>query len=71
MVAEERRARLDERLANLPPHDRQRRRHELFRALEPKLMIPATQERHEFTKLFADPAAVGKRLDTLLDVGWD
>lgn len=71
VFTEERTARLDDRLANLPSHDRQRRRHELFRALEPKLMIPATQERHEFTKLFEDPDVVGKRLDTLLDAGWD
>jgi N-methylhydantoinase B len=63
-------AALEARLANLPAHERQRRRHGLFRALEPRLMTPATEQRHDFRELFRDPAAVRKRLDELLAGDW-
>jgi len=62
----ERMAALDARLSNLPAHERQRRRHALFRALEPRLMTPATERRYDFTELFAEPDAVRERLDALL-----
>ena len=66
-VFDEQRARsLNERLANLPADERQRRRHALFRALEPRLMTPATEHRYEFSELFRDPGAVRERLDALL-----
>jgi len=59
------------RLADLPAHERQRRRHALFRALEPRLMTPATERRHDFRELFAEPEAVRGRLDELLAKGWE
>jgi N-methylhydantoinase B len=62
---------LDKRLADLPAHERQRRRHELFRALEPRLMIPATEQRFELGMLFEDAQAVGAKLDVLLAEPWD
>jgi N-methylhydantoinase B len=62
---------LHERLANLPAHERQLRRHALFRALEPRLMTPATERRHDFQELFPDPAAARAKLDALLAEGWD
>ena len=64
-------AALDARLANLPAHERQRRRHALFRALEPRLMVPATEQRYGFSELFKDPQAVQARLDELLAQAWD
>jgi N-methylhydantoinase B len=57
---------LEKCLANLPAHERQRRRHAIFRALEPRLMIPATEQRFELATLFEDANAVGARLDALL-----
>jgi N-methylhydantoinase B len=62
---------LNQRLENLPVDERQRRRHALFRALEPRLMTPATDERHAFTELFSDADNVRARLDELLASGWD
>ena len=59
-------AALEARLANLPAHERQRRRHALFRALEPRLMTPATEERHDFRELLADTGPLRERLDALL-----
>jgi N-methylhydantoinase B len=64
-------AALDARLANLPAHERQLRRHAFFKALEPRLMTPATQQRHQFSELFKDPQAVQARLDALLEQSWD
>lgn len=53
-------------LENLPVDERQRRRHALFRNLEPRLMTPATEQRFEFTELFAEPGSMQGRLDELL-----
>lgn len=62
---------LNKRLENLPVDERQRRRHALFRALEPRLMTPATDKRHAFTELFSDADNVRARLDELLASSWD
>jgi hypothetical protein len=59
-------AALEAHLASVPASERQRRRHALFRKLEPRLMTPATQQRHELGALFAQPDQVRARLDALL-----
>ena len=64
-------AALEARLAGVPAGERQRRRHAVFRALEPRLMTPATQQRHELGDLFAHPEQVRARLDALLGERWD
>lgn len=60
-------SRLGARLADLPAHERQARRHALFRSIEPRLMVPATERRHAFAELFADAPAVVAELDRLLE----
>jgi N-methylhydantoinase B len=59
-------AALEAHLASVPASERQRRRHAVFRKLEPRLMTPATQQRHELRALFAHPDQVRARLDALL-----
>jgi N-methylhydantoinase B len=58
---------LNARLESLPVDERQRRRNALFRALEPRLMTPATERRYDFTELFADAQSMRSRLDALFE----